>query len=93
MKLSVCFAVAALVAGSVQSGAATQDRAVKADESITATGCLQRAQRNGSAGGTVVGTSAPPERADDEANSSEMVDKFLLASAVATNGTDGRRGD
>jgi hypothetical protein len=81
MKLSVCFALAALTAGGIQ--AAAQDRGVvKADESITATGCLQRAQRTGSAGGTVVGTSAPPDRADDEANSSEMVDKFLLASAV-----------
>jgi len=89
MKLSVWLALATLAGGGLSHGAAAQDRVVRADEQITASGCLQRAQRNGSVGGTVVGTSASPDRADDEANSGEMVEKFLHSSAtpVAGSGT------
>lgn len=85
MKLNL-IPVIALAGLAALPAAAGQDRALVADQSITATGCLQRAQRNGSVGGTVVGTSASPDRADDEANSSEMVDAFLLANAVPTDG-------
>jgi hypothetical protein len=53
---------------------------------MTVTGCLQRAQRNGSVGGTVVGTSAAPNTADDEANSGAMVDAFLLTDATVGSG-------
>lgn len=52
-------------------------------EKLTVTGCLQRAQRNGSVGGTVVGTSASPNTADDEANSGALVNAFLLTDATA----------
>jgi hypothetical protein len=51
-------------------------------EKLTVTGCLQRAQRNGSVGGTVVGTSASPNTADDEANSGALVNAFLLTDAT-----------
>jgi hypothetical protein len=54
-------------------------------ERLTVTGCLQRAQRDGSVGGTIVGTSASPSTADDEANSSVMVNRFLLADAAETS--------
>jgi hypothetical protein len=57
-------------------------QATREGERLTVSGCLQRAQRDGSAGGTVVGTSAPPNVADREANSSEMVNAFMLADAV-----------
>lgn len=58
-------------------------------ERVTATGCVQRAQRDGSIGGTVVGTSAAPNTADDEANSSVMVDAFLLTDAVPSTAASG----
>lgn len=83
MKLSLALALAMLAASSMHA----QDRAVTPDEAITARGCLQRGQRNGSLGGTVVGTTASPDRADDEANSSELVDAFILAEAVRADST------
>jgi len=51
-------------------------------EKVTVAGCLQRAQRNGSVGGTIVGTSASPNTAPVEANSGAFVDAFLLAEAT-----------
>lgn len=48
---------------------------------VTVAGCLQRAQLNGSVGGTAVGTSSSPSTADDDANSGVMLDRFLLAQA------------
>jgi hypothetical protein len=57
-------------------------QAPQAGEKVTVAGCLQRAQRNGSVGGTVVGTSASPNTADDEANSGAMVDAYLLSEAT-----------
>ena len=51
-------------------------------EKVTVAGCLQRAERNGSAGGTVVGTSASPNTAGVEANSGALVDAFLLSEAT-----------
>ncbi len=83
MKLSLALSLTLAAVAGIQA----QDRAVPTDEAITARGCLQRAQRNGSLGGTVVGTSASPDRADDEANSSEMVNAFILAEAVRTEST------
>ena len=81
MKLSLI--AAALVAVSpgliaAQTGQSTQS----VGERTTVAGCVQRAQRNGSLGGTVVGTTAAPNTADDEANSSAMVNAFLLTDAT-----------
>jgi hypothetical protein len=54
---------------------------------ISVEGCVERAQRNGSVAGTGVGTSAPPNVADREANSSEILEVFMLTDAqpVADN--------
>ena len=70
-------ALALCSSGSIiaQSAPATGDK-------VTVAGCVQRAQRNGSVGGTIVGTSASPNTADDEANSSALVDAFLLTEAT-----------
>ena len=57
-------------------------------EKVTVAGCLQRAQRTGSTGGTVVGTSASPSTAGNEANSSALVDAFLLSEATPVVGGD-----
>jgi hypothetical protein len=58
-------------------------------ESVTVSGCLERAQLNGSAGGTVVGTSASPATADDDANSGLLVDAYMLTEATPVeSGTD-----
>jgi hypothetical protein len=48
---------------------------------ISVEGCVERAQRTGSVAGTGVGTSAPPNVADREANSSEILDVFMLTDA------------
>ncbi|MBS1818316.1 MAG: hypothetical protein JSU08_10325 [Acidobacteria bacterium] len=81
MKLSLLgLAIAACTTGVLaQTPGATAER-------ITVVGCLDRAQRNGSLGGTVVGTSAAPNTADDEANSGVMVDAFLLHEAHRVTG-------
>jgi hypothetical protein len=56
-------------------------------ESVTVSGCLERAQLDGSAGGTVVGTSASPSTADTDASSGLLVDAYMLTDAtpVATD--------
>ena len=77
MKLSFLIALA-VAAATALPAAQTPPQG----EKVTVSGCLQRAQRNGSVGGTVVGTSAAPNTADDEANSSAIVDAFLLAEAA-----------
>jgi len=77
MKLSFA-SVFAVVIGTALLSAQTPQNGDK----ITVAGCLQRAQRNGSVGGTVVGTSASPNTAADEANSSALVDAFLLSDAT-----------
>jgi hypothetical protein len=64
------------------SGGAVAQSAPTTGEKVTVAGCVQRAQRNGSVGGTIVGTSAAPNTADDEANSSALVDAFLLTEAT-----------
>lgn len=77
MKLSFFIALAVAAATALPAAQAPPE-----GEKVTVSGCLQRAQRNGSVGGTVVGTSAAPNTADDEANSSAIVDAFLLAEAA-----------
>ncbi|HUR36009.1 MAG TPA: hypothetical protein VM032_19535 [Vicinamibacterales bacterium] len=77
MKLSMSIIMAPVLATSMLAA-----QAPASGEKVTVAGCLQRAQRNGSIGGTVVGTSASPATADDEANSSEMVNAFLLSEAT-----------
>jgi len=79
MKLNNgCIAALVMTTALVAPAAA---QAPQDGEHVTVSGCLQRAQRDGSGGGTVVGTTAPPNVADREANSSEIVDAFLLADA------------
>jgi hypothetical protein len=77
MKLSFA-TVVAVALGTAFIAAQTPQQG----ETVTVAGCLQRAQRNGSVGGTVVGTSAAPNTADDEANSGVMVDAYLLSEAA-----------
>jgi len=77
MKLSFATVVAVALGTVLISAQTTQP-----GEKVTVAGCLQRAQRNGSVGGTVVGTSAAPNTADDEANSGVMVDAYLLSEAT-----------
>jgi hypothetical protein len=82
MKLSLIAAALVIAGSAIVIGQSMP----AAGERVTVAGCLQRAQRNGSAGGTVVGTSASPSTADDEANSGAMVDAFLLAEAAPVTG-------
>ena len=49
---------------------------------VTVEGCLQQAVRNGSLGGSVVGTSASPNTAPVEANLQTPVDAYLLTEAA-----------
>jgi len=51
-------------------------------------GCVQRAQRDGSLGLTAAGTTATPNTAATEANSGEMVDAYRLTNALP--GVDGQ---
>jgi len=77
MKLSVTAPLAVVLGTALLSAQAPQE-GVK----VTVAGCLQRAQRTGSVGGTVVGTSASPNTAPIEANSGALVDAFLLTEAT-----------
>ena len=77
MKLSFATGFAVALATALISAQTPQP-----GDKVTVAGCLQRAQRNGSVGGTVVGTSAAPNTADDEANSGAMVDAYLLSEAM-----------
>jgi hypothetical protein len=81
MKLSFIVLTTTLLPGAFLSAQTPAD-----GEKVTVAGCLQRAQRSGSLGGTVVGTSASPNTADDEANSSAIVDAFILAEATPAIG-------
>src|SRR4051794_1073384 len=67
--LSTTFAV---VAG---AQSATSPRA---GGTVVVVGCIERAQRNGSLAGTAVGTSATPNTAPQEANSTEPTDRLML---------------
>jgi hypothetical protein len=77
MKLSFVSLLAVVLGSALLFAQAPQT-----GEKITVAGCLQRAQRNGSVGGTIVGTSASPNTAGVEANSGAMVDAFLLSEAT-----------
>ena len=81
MKLSFVSLFAVVLGATLVFAQTPQD-----GDKVTVSGCLQRAQRNGSAGGTVVGTSASPNTAGDEANSSALVDAFLLSAATPVVG-------
>jgi hypothetical protein len=48
---------------------------------VSIEGCIQRAQRDGSVGGTGLGTTSSPNTADRDANSSETLDVFQLTDA------------
>jgi len=76
MKLSFV-SLSAIVLGTALLSAQTPQNG----EKVTVAGCLQRAQRNGSIGGTIVGTSASPNTAAQEANSGALVDAYLLSEA------------
>jgi hypothetical protein len=74
--------VAMIVAGSaalVSAAARTPDSSGR----VTVTGCVERAQRNGSLAGTDVGTTASPNTAPSAANSGELLNRFLLTDAAA----------
>ena len=77
MKLSFVSLSAVLLGTALLFAQAPQN-----GEKITVAGCLQRAQLNGSVGGTIVGTSASPNTAPQEANSGLLVDAFLLSEAT-----------
>jgi hypothetical protein len=82
------FTAAWLTLGLGLSGAAMAQQPANG-ETVTVSGCLERAQLNGSAGGTVVGTSASPATADDDANSGKLLDAYMLTMATpVANGTD-----
>lgn len=51
-------------------------------ERVTVQGCLSRAERNGSLGGSIVGTTASPNTAPVEANLQTPVDAYLLNEAT-----------
>jgi hypothetical protein len=76
MKLSFV-SLSAVVLGTAWLSAQTPQNG----EKVTVAGCLQRAERNGSIGGTIVGTSASPNTAAQEANSGALVDAYLLTEA------------
>ena len=63
-----------------------------AGESISVSGCVQRAQRDGSLSATAAGTTATPNTAPTEANSGEMVNAFTLkdATSVGEKASSGR---
>jgi hypothetical protein len=62
-------------------------------EKIVVTGCVERAHRNGSLGGTPVGTSAvSPNTADDDANSQAPVDRYLLTGATVQKAAESATG-
>jgi len=71
-----------LVAGSAAFGGAAAQTPDPSGR-VTVNGCVERAQRNGSLAGTDVGTTASPNTAPTEANSGELVNRFLLTDAAA----------
>ena len=64
-----------------------QDATAPQQGKLIVTGCIERAQRNGSLAGTPVGTSSvSPNTADDDANSQAPVDRYLLTGATRRGG-------
>jgi hypothetical protein len=89
MRWNTAWALVAFVP--VALAAQRPDRAPEPTQpNVIVTGCVERAERNGSVGGTPVGTTAQsPNTADDEANSQEPVDRFLLTGAVVNPAAGG----
>src|SRR5437870_4213536 len=71
-------AALAMCGMSVGITAAQQRPSTPDGTAVLVAGCVERAERNGSLGGTIVGTSATPGTAPREANSGEVLDVFLL---------------
>jgi hypothetical protein len=65
----------------LNSFAGTQAPAAAENGKISVEGCVERAQRNGSVGGTGLGTTSSPNTAARDANSSETLDVFQLSNA------------
>ncbi|MQA30887.1 MAG: hypothetical protein GEU82_13815 [Luteitalea sp.] len=75
----VLFAAASV---GIQAQAPSQGAVAPPDGSkVSVEGCIQRAQRDGSVGGTGLGTTSSPNTADRDANSSEPLDVFQLSDA------------
>jgi hypothetical protein len=55
---------------------------------ITVTGCVAPAQRDGSTGAKATGTAATPETAATEANNPEPTGKFMLVDASTAGGKE-----
>jgi hypothetical protein len=53
-----------------------------AGETVSVTGCVERAQRDGTLSANAAGTTATPNTAPSEANSGEMVNAFTLKDAT-----------
>ena len=62
------------------SGSASAQK--PAGETVSVSGCVERAQRDGSLSATAAGTTATPNTAPTEANSGEMVNAFTLKDAT-----------
>lgn len=75
--------LAALAIAAIGINAQAQQHA---SSTVTVVGCLQHATENGSMAGTVLGTSAPPERAGTLANLNEP-QGFMLADATPAKAT------
>lgn len=83
MRLKVAVVVMAWSAAFGVAAAQTPDQSGR----VTVSGCVERAQRNGSLAGTDVATTASPNTAPTEANSGELVNRFLLTDAAAGDGS------
>jgi hypothetical protein len=84
--------VVALLAASVSVVMQAQATQPGVAAKVSVEGCVERAQRNGSVGGTGLGTTSPPSTADRDANSSETLDVFLLSDAKRMPGDTGGTG-
>jgi hypothetical protein len=60
-------------------------------ETVSVSGCVERAQRDGSLSLTAAGTTATPNTAATESNSGDMVDAFRLTNATPIIMGAGRR--
>jgi hypothetical protein len=78
MSLKVLVLVMAGSAAFNVAAAQTPDQSGR----VTVSGCVERAQRNGSLAGTDVATTASPNTAPTEANSGELVNRFVLTDAA-----------
>jgi hypothetical protein len=65
----------------IRSAAMQASTPAAENSKVSVEGCVERAQRNGSVGGTGLGTTSSPNTADRDANSSETLDVFQLSNA------------